>query len=65
MENILFSCTLDGSEFKYDDNCPVCEAMKMAERRGRDLTETELAVAFIESKRRGHFVGGSLFGDPM
>lgn len=41
---------------KYDD-CPICQAMKEAEEKGVDLTESELLEAFEKAKEKGGIVG--------
>lgn len=49
-------------EFFFDD-CPVCQAMKKAQEKGREPTMGELGVAFEEAKKEGGVVGGKLFDD--
>ena len=47
---------------EYDD-CAVCQAMKMAEKEGRELTEAELLRAFREQEQSG--IGMVGFGDDL
>jgi hypothetical protein len=49
-----------GPEDLFDD-CPVCQAEKMAMERGKSLTTTELKNAFQQAKEKGAVVGGSAF----
>ncbi len=49
-------------ENQYDD-CAVCQAMKMAEKEGRQLTEAELLRAFREQEQSG--IGLVGFGDDL
>lgn len=44
----------------YYDDCPICQAMKMAEKRGKDLSMEELEEAFRKAKEQGAVLGGSL-----
>lgn len=41
---------------EYDD-CPICQAMKKAEEKGVDLSESELLEAFEKAKDKGGIVG--------
>jgi len=45
----------DGDFF---DDCPVCQAMKLAQENGRMPTEEELKEAFQKAKEKGAIVGG-------
>ena len=42
----------------YFDDCPICQAMKQAHEKGRELTESELKEAFRQAKAGGAVVGG-------
>lgn len=44
----------------YFDDCPVCQAMKKAEEKGKSLTTEELKEAFKKAKEKGAVVGGKL-----
>jgi hypothetical protein len=37
-------------DFLFDD-CPICQAMKKAEKEGKSLEEEELLKAFAEAKK--------------
>ena len=50
------STILTGPGQLYDD-CPICQAMKKAEKQGRSLTEEELKKAFTEAEKVGGVVG--------
>jgi hypothetical protein len=50
------------NDFFFDD-CPICQAMKMAEKRGRDLSPSELKDAFQRAKNQGRVVGGEWFDE--
>ncbi|MBM4401944.1 MAG: hypothetical protein FJ044_01750 [Candidatus Cloacimonetes bacterium] len=52
-----FLCS--SSPFYFDD-CPICRAMKMAEERGRPLSQSELKEAFRQAENQGAVVGGKL-----
>lgn len=43
------------------DDCPVCQAMKVAQERGKELTLEELKEAFKKAKEGGAIVGGEWF----
>lgn len=43
------------------DECPICQAMKAAKEKDRELTETELKEAFKKAKDQGGAVGGEWF----
>lgn len=45
----------------YGDDCEICRAMKEAEERGRDLTESELLESFRKARGKGAVVGGEFF----
>ncbi len=47
----------------YFDDCPVCQAMKQAGERGRDMSFDELTNAFREAKKQGAVVGGKIFDE--
>jgi hypothetical protein len=46
---------------EFFDDCPICQAMKLAKEQGRELTEEELKEAFKKAKERGAVVGGEWF----
>ena len=46
---------------EFFDDCPICQAMKMAKERGRELTMEELKEAFKNAKKQGGIVGGKWF----
>lgn len=48
------------SDFYFDD-CHICRAMKEAEEKGRDLTESELLESFRKAENKGTLVGGKFF----
>ncbi len=37
------------SEFEPSDGCPICQAMKKADQKGRSLSASELREAFKET----------------
>lgn len=39
-------------DWSYFDDCPVCQAMKKADREHRNLTYTELTEAFDEANKK-------------
>lgn len=43
----------------YFDDCAICRAMKAAEEKGGDLSESELLAAFEEQKKTGVGVFGT------
>lgn len=43
-------------QFEYFDNCPVCQAMREAEEKGVELSDSELLEAFEKSKEKGGIV---------
>lgn len=43
------------------DDCPVCQAEKLAQKQGRTATLTELLAAFQKAKDKGAVVGGKYF----
>lgn len=45
----------------FFDDCPICQAMKAAQKEGRKLTLEELKEAFKEAKEKGALVGGEWF----
>ncbi|MBU2037120.1 hypothetical protein KJ866_02910 [Patescibacteria group bacterium] len=47
-------------DFFFDD-CPICRAMKAAEKEGRNLNEAELKEAFGRAKNKDAMVGGEWF----
>ena len=49
-----------GSDFFFDD-CPICRAMREAEKHGTTLSSSELVDAFTQARDKGAIVGGSLF----
>jgi len=49
-------------DFLFDD-CPICRAMKKAEKEGRNLHGEELLAAFAEAKKDPKNVVG--FGDEI
>lgn len=48
----------DNEEELFDD-CPICQAMKKAKERGKDLSFDELQEAFHEAEKQGATVGTS------
>jgi len=44
---------------QYFDDCPICQAMKKAEKQNRDLSEKEVKQAFKKAKK----VKGAVVGD--
>lgn len=42
---------LVNSSDQYFDDCPICQAMKKAEKEKRDLTEKEVKKAFKKAKK--------------
>lgn len=64
LENIDIGIDVE-EEWEYDDHCPICQAMKMAEEKGRNLTMEELKEAFKKARQKGGFVGGEWFEDPL
>lgn len=44
----------------FFDDCPVCQAMKFAQEKGREPTPLELKEALLKAKEKGAIVGGSL-----
>ncbi|OGG08859.1 hypothetical protein A2154_02190 [Candidatus Gottesmanbacteria bacterium RBG_16_43_7] len=56
------NASFSDSELYYDD-CPICRAMKEAEKRDKNLTLPELKQAFVKAKDQGAVVGGSLIED--
>lgn len=45
----------------FFDDCPICQAMKAAQERGKDLSLEELHQAFAKAKEGGAIVGGEWF----
>lgn len=43
------------------DDCPVCQAIKFAQEKGRFPTLSELKGAFKKAKEKGAVVGGKWF----
>lgn len=52
------------TEFYFDD-CPICQAMKKAQEKGREPKMGELGLAFEEAKKKGGIVGGKWFDDEL
>lgn len=48
---------LVSSNDDYFDDCPICQAMRQAEKEGKALSESKLARAFEKSKDAGWIVG--------
>lgn len=48
------------SSDSYYDDCPVCRAMKEAEKKGKNLNMVEIAEAFGKAKKQGGVVGGPI-----
>ena len=49
---------LISSANKYFDDCPICRAMKKAEKEDRSLSEEEVKIAFEKAKKvKGAIVG--------
>ena len=46
---------------EFFDDCPVCQAMKLAKERGREPTLEELKEAFKKAKGGGAIVSGEWF----
>jgi len=44
----------------FFDDCPICQAMKLAQKKGRQPSSAELKKAFLKAKEKGAIVGGSL-----
>lgn len=42
----------------FFDDCPVCQAMKLAQQNGKMPTQEELEEAFKKAKEKGAIVGG-------
>ena len=55
--------TKHGEDF-FDD-CPICQAMKVAKDRGKDLSEKELIEAFKKANEGGAIVGGEWFEEDL
>ena len=51
----------DNDNFKFFDDCPICQAMKAAKEKGIELSEEELKAAFRKAKKKGAIVGGEWF----
>lgn len=45
------------------DDCPICQAMKAAHKKGVEMAEDELKEAFKKSKEGGGMVGGEWFDE--
>lgn len=43
------------SRFSFDD-CPVCQTMKEAEDKGKNLSYSKLIEAFVKAKEKGNVV---------
>lgn len=43
------------------DDCPVCQAIKFAQEKGRTPTLSELRESFKKAKEKGAIVGGEWF----
>lgn len=49
---------LISSANQYFDDCPICRAMKKAEKENRDLSEKEVEIAFEKAKKvKGAIIG--------
>lgn len=46
------------------DDCPVCQAVKLSQEKGRGLTPAELFEAMKKAKEKGAVVGGEWFEKP-
>lgn len=55
-----FFLVTGSSQKDYFDDCPICQALKKAEKEGRSPTMTELREATLEAKQQGAVTGGSL-----
>lgn len=52
------------TEEDFYDDCPICQAMKEAEKEKRELSSGELKKAFTQAKEKGGIVGGEWFDEP-
>lgn len=50
-------------EKEFFDDCPICQAMKSAQKEGKELSSEELKEAFQKAKEQGAIVGGSLIDE--
>lgn len=48
-------------EEDFFDDCPICQAMKLAKEQGREPTLEELKKVFKKAKDEGAIVGGEWF----
>jgi len=46
---------------EFFDDCPICQAMKLAKEQGREPTLEELKEVFKKAKEGGAMVGGEWF----
>lgn len=53
--------SLVSSSDKYFDDCPICQAMKKAEKENRDLSEKEVKKAFKKAKKVKDAVVGDFY----
>ncbi len=51
------------AQWEYFDDCEICQAMKMADKEGHNLSEHDLLAAFKKAKDNGAFVGGEFFDE--
>ncbi|KKP67524.1 MAG: hypothetical protein UR68_C0001G0090 [Candidatus Roizmanbacteria bacterium GW2011_GWA2_35_19] len=63
-EKTKMSKILVSSSNKYFDDCPICQAMKEAEREKRDLSENEITQAFKKTKKVKNSIVGNLPDEP-
>ncbi len=49
---------LISSDNQYFDDCPICQAMRKAEKEGKSLDPVELAKAFNKANKMGGITGG-------
>ena len=52
---------VSGQDDLFFDDCPICQAMKAAQERGRELSLDELKEVFQKAKDQGGVVGGEWF----
>ena len=45
----------------YFDDCPICQALKKAEKEKKDLSKEEIMEAYKKAKKQGAIVGGKWF----
>jgi len=55
---------LISSSNQYFDNCPICQAMKKANKENRSLSEQELRKAFEKAKKVKEAIVGNFPDEP-